>query len=212
MNRVRRAAVVSALMCGVLCASLSAEEKDAKIVAGPAVTRQGAGVVISFAVDKPTDVTLRILDKDGKILRHLVSGMVGLEKAAAGLKPNALAQGVTWDRKDDHGADAGAGPFKVELGLGLTAKFDKFLLDGHDLFLNEITAFGGTNRTGHVFVGMPGTMIERGTFIKEYDRDGRYVRTLWPINPNIRKDLLEAFYQSPTDSMWGSPGIKWGTP
>ena len=210
----RYAAVLLTALALSLNADASAQEgKPAeKLFAGePTVAAVKEGCKISFKMARPTDVTVRILDKDGKVVRHLASGMVGLEKAVALFKPNSLEQEIVWDRKDDRGADAGAGPFSVELGVGLTAKFDKFLLDGHELFLNEITAFGGSNRTGHVFVGMPGTMIERGTFIKEFDRDGKYVRTIWPINPNIRKELLEAFYQSPTDSMWGSPGIKWGT-
>ena len=52
---------------------------------------------------KPTDVTVRILDKDGNIVRHLASGMVGLEKAATPFAAKSLSQKISWDGKDDAG-------------------------------------------------------------------------------------------------------------
>jgi len=115
----RYAAVLLTALALSLNADASAQEgKPAeKLFAGePTVAAVKEGCKISFKMARPTDVTVRILDKDGKVVRHLASGMVGLEKAVALFKPNSLEQEIVWDRKDDRGADAGAGPFSVELG------------------------------------------------------------------------------------------------
>jgi hypothetical protein len=44
----------------------------------PAVTKEGDKIVISFASKGKCDATVSIVDKDGKVIRHLASGVLGV--------------------------------------------------------------------------------------------------------------------------------------
>ena len=68
------AAVVVISLLGV-CAVWG--EEAAKFAAGPTVKRVGEGFEISFELSRATDATVRVIDAEGKIVRHLASGMLG---------------------------------------------------------------------------------------------------------------------------------------
>jgi len=79
---------------------------EAKLTAGPTVTKVRPAVKISFAVSAASDVEVAVLDKTGKVVRHLAAGLLG-KHAPAPFQPGSLSQTVTWNGKDD--ADS-AGP------------------------------------------------------------------------------------------------------
>jgi len=56
----------------------------------------GDKVKIEFAVNHETDVAVYIEDADGRIVRHLVAGVLG-ETPPPPLKPNSLSQRIEWD-------------------------------------------------------------------------------------------------------------------
>ena len=68
----------------------------------PIVTREGDRVTIEFETKGFCDVTVAVEDADGKIVRHLVSGVLG-PNAPEPLKKNSKAQTIVWDGKDDQG-------------------------------------------------------------------------------------------------------------
>ncbi|HOX07011.1 MAG TPA: hypothetical protein PK280_11465 [Planctomycetota bacterium] len=116
--------------CTVLCAACAAggevgfTAKPTAAKAGDASTGSGqAKVKITFAVSAPTDVAVYIEDAKGEVVRHLVAGVLG-QNPPPPLKPG-LAQEVEWDGKADYGKPAEGGPFKVRVGLGLGAKYDR---------------------------------------------------------------------------------------
>jgi len=88
----------------------------------PTVTRAGDAVRIAFAVTEPVDVAVGIVDKAGRIIRHLAAGVLG-DNPPAPLKANALEQALTWDRTDDHGKPVPAGRYTVRVSLGLAPTF-----------------------------------------------------------------------------------------
>lgn len=96
--------------------SSSVEKKDGK-------------VEISFKVSQNTDVAIFIEDNNGKVVRHLAAGVLG-DNAPEPFVKNSLAQKIVWDNKADYGKDAGAGPFKVRIALGMDAQFEKIISDG----------------------------------------------------------------------------------
>jgi hypothetical protein len=75
--------------------------EPAKIVAGPTATKKGEGYTISFALDKPDDVLVRIVNSDGATVRDIVCGVLGWN-APEPLKIDSLTQEVFWDGKDGH--------------------------------------------------------------------------------------------------------------
>ena len=97
----------------------------AGFAAKPVAVKNAEGVVISFAVDAPTDVEIAVLDSAGKVVRHLVAGMLGGEKAPPEpLKPG-LSQQIEWDGLDDHGKKPVAGPFRFRVRTDVRAEFEK---------------------------------------------------------------------------------------
>ena len=198
--------LIALLAVALLAAPSGAEDL---LVDAPKVRAVDDGCEIFFALAKPGDVTVRIVDADGEIVRHLAAGMVGLKKAVAGLKPNSLSQTLRWDGRDDAGKPVDAAGCKVTVSVGMEAKFDKFLLDGHDSFFSEICAFGGSNQTGHIFTANLGAMIHRISFLREFDREGNYVRTVWPLNPNMDRKKYLDFVQSKDTSAWKRYDMNW---
>ena len=173
------------------------------------VRQTAAGHEVSFVVEEPVDVTVRIVDARGRVVRHLACGMVGLEKAAAPFAPKALSQKIVWDGKDDEDEPVEVEGCSAVVLAGMEATFDRLLLEGHDTFAADIAAFGGSNRTGHIFTANLNAMIHRISFVREFDREGHYVRTVWPLNPNMdRKQYLD-FLQREDTCAWKQYNMHW---
>ena len=93
----------------------------------PIVTRRGDTVTITFASKAFCDATVAVENTEGKIIRHLASGVLG-KNAPPPFRKNSLTQTIVWDGKDDQGAyidDKGA--LTIRVALGLRARFERTL-------------------------------------------------------------------------------------
>ena len=174
------------------------------IAAPPTVSKSDTGYEIRFAVAKPTDVTVRIVNARGEVLRHLASGMVGLEKAAKPFKADSLSQSIPWDGTDDAGKKAPGG-CKALVGAGLTATFDKFLL-------YEPNGIGGgaprrgklrctvTKGLGDEYLVAQENGVHLST-LRVFDKDGKYLRCVWPYSLDKPRETIEPFLR---DTDWGA--------
>ena len=93
----------------------------------PAVTQQGDQVTIAFTSKAFCDATVAIEDQSGKIVRHLVCGVLG-PNAPAPFQKDSLNQTIVWDGKDEQGVyidnkDA----ISVRVSLGLKPVFERTL-------------------------------------------------------------------------------------
>ena len=72
-----------------------------------------------------TTLDLRVTAEDarGKVVRHLVAGVLGKNPPEP-----SRAESLAWDGKDDAGKAAVGGPFRVHVRLGMQAAFARFLL------------------------------------------------------------------------------------
>jgi len=102
--------------------SLAGEAAPPAFAKKPTVSKGGDKFSIDFAVNRETDVAVSIEDAGGRVVRHLVAGVLG-KNPPAPLKAGALEQALEWDGKDDDGRPAAGGPFKVRVGLGLRADY-----------------------------------------------------------------------------------------
>ena len=68
----------------------------------PKVVRDGDKLTIAFASKAFCDATVAIEDANGRIVRHLASGVLG-ENAPEPLQWNSRRQAIAWDGKDDRG-------------------------------------------------------------------------------------------------------------
>jgi sugar lactone lactonase YvrE len=160
-----------------------------EFTAGPTVTDQGDSVAITFSVDGYTDVTIAILDDDGKIIRHLAAGQLGANPPAP-FTANSLSQTLGWDKRDDKG-NVVTGSYDVKVGLTMVPKLDKwYTSDDHKYFSGYVQGVA-VDTAGNVIV------MDRGyrgdVFIRKYNRDGEYVSTLHPYPSYHAEEKLAGF-------------------
>ncbi len=153
---------------------------------------------ITFAVRAACDVTVSIVDPDpakelvkgrGIVVRHLASGVLG-PNAPKPFQKNSLSQTIYWDGKDDLDEYVKA-PEKltVRVSLGLKPEFDQLLGTGTPYNLpGVVNAVTASPQGVYVFVYGIGS---RGHYtIREFDHDGRYVKTVFPPPANLLQERL----------------------
>ncbi|MCX7590393.1 MAG: hypothetical protein N2255_02070, partial [Kiritimatiellae bacterium] len=156
----------------------------------PTVSREGQKVRIFFSVSEPAPVEVAILDKDGRIVRHLAAGMLG-PNAPEPLVPGSLSQSLFWDRTDDFGKQL-HGNFKVRIGIGLKATLEKHL--GFDPYTFRTIVGLAVSPRGELFV-LDTQPTYGASAIRVYDREGRYVRTVMPYSATLSSEELEPIGQ-----------------
>ena len=91
--------VIAVLLTASPAADRGAAE-DVRFTAGPSARPVAGGVRIEFAVNRPIDVAVRILDAQGRPIRHLAAGLLGANPPAP-LEPDSLRQSLLWDLPAD---------------------------------------------------------------------------------------------------------------
>ena len=189
---MRRTSLMSAVL---LCAgAAAAAAADVKFATKPAATRAGAKVRISFAVSKPTDVEVAVLDAKGKVVRHLAAGALGARGAPPAPLKRGLGQTIEWDGKNDTGKRATGGPFRVRVRAGLGVKLDGFFNEAKHHF----AGFWGmsTDSKGNVYILGPstGNRSPSGThYMQVFDRKGKYVKTIMPMPADLPPASVRQF-------------------
>jgi outer membrane protein assembly factor BamB len=182
------------VLVSLLALSFSASAADeVKLASKPAATKSGDKTTISFSVSAPTDVEVSVLDASGKVVRHLVAGVLGGKLAPPEpLKPG-LSQSIEWDGKDDTGKTAAGGPFKARIAAGMKPQFDGFLMHNPE-FTGHINAIA-TGPGGSLYVfHQDGTANSNmgGIKLKVYDRQAHYQRVLMPYPADIAPEKAKA--------------------
>ena len=164
------------------CVFLSGAAFGAQVefAAAPVAKRVGDKVTITFTVSKATDAEVAILDAKGKGVRHLAAGVVGAGARHAVPLQRGLAQTLEWDLKDNDGRPAKGGRFRVRVGLGLRATFDKIIgWSGQKIDAPRAMA-SGPDGTLYLVHGEKFYGHRQTTLIYAFDRDGRYLRQVFP--------------------------------
>ncbi|MHC4916706.1 MAG: flagellar hook assembly protein FlgD, partial [Planctomycetota bacterium] len=179
--RVAIAAAVSVLLSSALAGEVKFTQK-------PTAVKAGETVKITFAVSAPTDVAVYVEDSKGKVIRHLVAGVLG-KNPPPPLKPG-LSQAVEWDGKADYGKKAEGGPFKVRVAVGMGAKYDR-IISANRTYVGRVWALGcGPKGTLYV-VTAAGGAVWQGPQMLAFNRDGTYKRMLMPFPSNLGKDRVK---------------------
>ncbi len=158
----------------------------------PAVAKAGEKTTVTFAVDRETDVAVSVEDAKGKVVRHLVAGLLG-KNAPEPLKSGALEQSVEWDGRDDLGKPATGGPFKVRVGLGLKPAFDRMIGFAPGQVPASVRAIAvGPKGEAFVFFCF-GTIhpIDNSMACSVFSREGKYLRTIMPYPANVPEEKLK---------------------
>ena len=162
---------------------MQVREEIYEFTAKPAVKKEGEVVVITFASKGKCDATVSIVGPDGVVVRHLASGVLG-SNAPHPFQQGSLSQKLEWDGLTDMGEKAPR-PCKIRVSLGLKAEFEKGLL-WHPNDMPSPSKKGGTEsssvitatgKNGNLFVG---TAWRANCQAYEFDKAGKYVRTVFP--------------------------------
>lgn len=173
----------------------------------PKVVKQDKGYVISFASKAKCDATVAVVDKAGRVVRHLASGVLG-DNAPAPFQKRSLSQKLVWDGKTDDGKPAPAG-CKVKVGLGLKFTAERNIGYHPAAFAD----YRGKTTLRGLAVAPDGTLY---TFadeqVKCFDREGKYLRTVIPWPGDLPKKkmaglrLLKTTYGDySVDAGWKGP-------
>ena len=143
---------------------------------------------ITFASEGFCDVTVDLIDKSGKVVRHLASGVLG-ENAPAPFQKKSLNQKIHWNGKDDLDRYVkDPGKLTVRVRLGLKPVFDK-----------RIGGTSGKNIPGRIrgiAIGPDGGYVinHGGSFshpiIRKFDHDGTYLCSLTPPSRSMPESKL----------------------
>lgn len=165
--------------------------EPAELVEGPAVRRNGDNVEIVFALDKPDDVLVRIVDADGSTVRNLACGLLG-ENAPPPFQKDTLRQKIVWDGKDDAGKPAPSG-CKARVAVGLRPRLDRFVAHDPAQLVSHVCGIE-VDKQGRVYVAL--FTDRRGDpQVMRFDREGNYLETVYPPNPNLLAGKLEDVYR-----------------
>ena len=150
----------------------------------PTLSRSGDKVEIAFALKAICDITIVVEDAQGKIIRHLVSGIPG-DKAPPPLTPKALEQKITWDGKDDKGNYVDdMSKLRVRVSLGLQAQYDGDLYSEPKKRSQQEACLMAAAPEG-VYV-YDGRVLDH---LRLFDHDGNYLRTIYPFPADKLKDV-----------------------
>ncbi|MCK6472571.1 MAG: hypothetical protein L6R28_12575 [Planctomycetes bacterium] len=149
----------------------------------PAVTRNGDRVQVVFAAKAACDVTVAVENSDGKIIRHLASGVLG-SNAPPPFEKDSLRQSVVWDGKDDSGKYVDdKDSHSIRVSLGLKPQFERTLFwSPHKRVSSPIPLFCAAPEGMYVFENYALDHNQYGgSMVKLFDHDGKYVRTVYPF-------------------------------
>jgi hypothetical protein len=153
-------------------------ENAFEFAAKPAVTRDGDRLTITFETKGRCDATVAIEDVDGRIVRHLASGVLG-PNAPKPFSKSSRRQELSWDGKDDGGRYIDSkDALIVRVSLGLKPHFER------TLFWSPHKRVG---RYSPVLCAAPeGVYVAEGQAVDQirlFDHDGNYVRAVYPSSP-----------------------------
>ncbi|MGI6416787.1 MAG: hypothetical protein ACOX1P_14035 [Thermoguttaceae bacterium] len=156
-----------------------------RIIEGPTIRREGEELRIGFALDRPDDVLVRIVDAGGKAVRTLACGVLG-PNAPEPFQKDTLQQTIRWDGKDRDGKAAPA-ECRVQVAVGLSPCFDRFVGHNPGQLLSRI-AWLEVDPQGRLYVQLA-TGRKADRTILRFDREGNYLDMVYPSNPETLASL-----------------------
>ncbi|MFC1671943.1 hypothetical protein ACFL01_02285 [Planctomycetota bacterium] len=161
---------------------------------------------IAFAVKGNCDVTIGLVDAQGTVVRHLASGVLG-KNAPPPFTKSSLEQKIIWNGKDDLGAYVKEPEkLRVRVMLGLKPELDKRLGGAGPKNLPGY-AWGLVTAEDGVYVFSKGSGAHGNIFLRKFDHDGNYVRSLLPPPAGLPESKLAGMgyveYEKGTKALHG---------
>ena len=166
--------------------------------------------VISFETKAFCDCTIAVENKKGEIIRHLASGVLGIN-APEPFVWNSKKQTLVWDGKDDQGryAVSEAAEYKnytVRVSLGLKPRYERTLFwSPHKRIpCNDFMPMLITPAKEGVYVYDGGF----GDHVRLFDHRGNYIRTIYPL-PHAALDKVTGVRMHPDSRPGDMMPLRW---
>lgn len=174
------------VLCGLAAQGGRAAETEIGFSRRPAAARTGNRVAVTFTVEKPCDATVTVEKADGRIVRHLASGVLG-ENPPAPFQANSLTQKLVWDGKDDAGEPVNVDDKTVRVRLGLTTSYDRLVAPKRPFGLGWVIYLGmAVDGKHNIYVlgchGIAGQAGRTEVRLVKVTPEGEYVRTIMPFD------------------------------
>ncbi len=151
----------------------------------PSVTCEDDRVTIAFETKGFCDCTIAIENDAGKIVRHLVSGVLGANAPAPFIK-GTKRQSIVWDGKDDQGRYVdNKDTHTVRVSLGLKPRFERSLFwsPHKQMQLTGYPLVSAQPEGVYVYEG------QGADYLRLYSHQGKYLRTIYPFPAEKLKDV-----------------------
>ena len=177
-----QASIISALFAMLSTGAVASDLDEFKVkrrgpfefAQKPVVSRRRDAVTVRFEAKAYCDATVAIEDDEGKIIRHLASGVLG-KNAPAPFQKNSLKQTLVWDGKNDQGVYIDDKErISVRVSLGLKPQFERTLYWTPKKRHSGLPPIMRATPEG-VYVYDSGSSIDHVRF---FDHKGDYVRTV----------------------------------
>ncbi len=157
----------------------------------PTITQDGDRVTISFTSRGYCDVTVAVENANGKIVRHLASGVLG-KNAPAPFQPDSLKQVLKWDGKDDGGHYIeGKESHSIRVSLGLKPRLERTL---------SWTPYKRITNARPLIAACPeGVLVYEGQLydsVRLFGHDGQYLRTVYPFPADKVKSITDLHWKT----------------
>jgi len=171
----------------------------------PEVAHEGDAVTITFETKGYCDATVVIENRDGKIICHLASGVLG-PNAPVPFRKNSKEQELVWDGKDDRGVyiDDREG-MTARVSLGLKPQFERTL----HWSPHRRTAPGNRPLIAPAPEGV--YVLDGGgvDHVRLFDHEGNYIRTVYPFPPNRSLPGARSGPKALQTALSGVQGLEW---
>jgi DNA-binding beta-propeller fold protein YncE len=192
--------LIAAIIASLSCAAIASDLDEFKVkrqavyefTQAPKVTRNGDRIAIAFTSKGYCDATVAIEDADGKIIRHLASGVLG-KNAPPPFQKESLKQTLVWDGKNDQGTyidDKDA--ITVRVSLGLKARYEKNLMWEPKKRVSRGGAASLCTEDVIPVATPDGVYVYDGNgvdHVRLFDHEGNYVRTVYPFPAGKLKEI-----------------------
>ncbi|MBY0523284.1 MAG: hypothetical protein K2R98_07790 [Gemmataceae bacterium] len=179
-----------------LVVALQVSAAKPEFAKAPQAVRAGEQVTLTFTVSEATDVEVAVLNAKGMVVRHLAAGVLGGKNPPPSPLKAGLEQRLVWDGKDDLGKAAADGPFQLQVRAGTSVRYGRTI--GGSPYTGSVATMpyrapvNGvvTDGSGNLFVLMMSSIGSHGNsgmwpwHLRQFDRQGDYVKTLLPYPPS----------------------------
>lgn len=156
----------------------------------PTISKQENSCLITFTTKNYCDVSICVVNNEDKIVRHIVSGVLG-DNAPMPLLKNSLKQEIIWDLKDDQGKYIdNLENVKVQVSLGLKPEFERTMFWDAQRKLNDDTPALKSTKDGMLVFNGAGV-----DHLILYSHDGVYSKTIYPYPRDHLKNISDLIWQ-----------------